>query len=249
MPVKLRMMPQTVPNRPTNGATEPTVARMFSRSDSGRSRSPPSRPSPSPAARACRRGRSRCRAVERRHSVTPGGEHPRDRQIAVACACGGRRRYPRPSRNRARTARSRAASCRAGSAKLKMIAQVQMLASSSPIITIFTTQSAWRNSAIGDSVAASVLKNRFDRRVFVPLAIRRCERVDPGVLAAASASRSARRTPPSPPLRPIIRSPRMTRLMNVDRSRRPRATSRLTTTSASSSRAGRTIADRRSATA
>ena len=32
MAVKLRMMPQTVPNRPTNGATEPTVARMLSRS-------------------------------------------------------------------------------------------------------------------------------------------------------------------------------------------------------------------------
>ena len=34
MAVKLRMMPQTVPNRPTKGATEPTVARMFRRSHS-----------------------------------------------------------------------------------------------------------------------------------------------------------------------------------------------------------------------
>ena len=32
MAVKLRMMPHTVPNRPTNGATEPTVARMLRRS-------------------------------------------------------------------------------------------------------------------------------------------------------------------------------------------------------------------------
>ena len=33
IPVKLRMMPQTVPNRPTKGATAPTVASIFSRSD------------------------------------------------------------------------------------------------------------------------------------------------------------------------------------------------------------------------
>ena len=33
MPVKLRMMPQTVPNSPTKGATAPTVASTFSRSD------------------------------------------------------------------------------------------------------------------------------------------------------------------------------------------------------------------------
>ena len=34
MAVKLRMIPQTVPNRPTNGATEPTVARMLRRAAS-----------------------------------------------------------------------------------------------------------------------------------------------------------------------------------------------------------------------
>jgi hypothetical protein len=33
MPVKLLMIPQTVPNSPTKGATEPTVARMLSRSE------------------------------------------------------------------------------------------------------------------------------------------------------------------------------------------------------------------------
>ncbi len=32
MAVKLRMIPQTVPNRPTNGAIDPTVARTLSRS-------------------------------------------------------------------------------------------------------------------------------------------------------------------------------------------------------------------------
>ena len=52
------------------------------------------------------------------------------------------------------------AACGAGGRlKATMIAQVQMLASSRPTITTFTTTSAWRNSATGDSVAASMLKN------------------------------------------------------------------------------------------
>ena len=57
---------------------------------------------------------------------------------------------------------------RTRSEKAMMIAQVQMLARSSPSITAFTTQSACRKSATGDSVAASVLKNGFISPAYPP---------------------------------------------------------------------------------
>src|SRR3546814_14684305 len=44
-------------------------------------------------------------------------------------------------------------------AKLRMIAQVQMLASSSPSMTTFTTISACMNRASGEMVAASVIRD------------------------------------------------------------------------------------------
>src|SRR3546814_1600793 len=44
-------------------------------------------------------------------------------------------------------------------AKLRMIAQVQMLASSSPSMTTFTTISACMNRASGEIVAASVIRD------------------------------------------------------------------------------------------
>ena len=84
MPVKLRMMPHTVPNSPTNGATEPTVARMFSRSDS-RSISPAtaapiavaSRSRVPPLSIAVARGRAPPFGDARR-------QHARRRQLVVA---------------------------------------------------------------------------------------------------------------------------------------------------------------------
>ena len=71
MAVKARMIPHTVPNSPTKGATEPTVARMFRRSPRWSS-------SLATAAfmRLARRSRVPARSttpprVERRHSSSP----------------------------------------------------------------------------------------------------------------------------------------------------------------------------------
>ena len=156
MPVKLRMIPHTVPNSPTNGATEPTVARMFNRSDSwsislataapiavaSRSRVPP---------------RSTCPpTVERRHSATPAVNTRAIGRSLSLCS-----RWNASISSAFQKSRSNAAVLRrvAPSRKKKprITAQVHTLAANSPIITVFTTQSAWRNSAIGDSVVASVL--------------------------------------------------------------------------------------------
>jgi ABC-type branched-subunit amino acid transport system ATPase component len=83
-----------------------------------------------------------------------------------------------------------------------MIAQVQMLAPSKPSMTIFTTRSAWRKSATGDIVAASVLKNTSftlpdpsgQRGAGMPRSI---------LLAAASACQIHRPAPQSPPPRSV----------------------------------------------
>ena len=50
--------------------------------------------------------------------------------------------------------------------KLKMIAQVQMLAISSPTITNFTTKSAWMKSVIGDMVAVPAVEIKSVTRHF-----------------------------------------------------------------------------------
>ena len=112
MSVKLRMIPQTVPNRPTKGATEPTVARMLSRA----------------ASRSVSAATAECMATARRERVPSrstrlaggraapfgdaGGEHLGAR-AARSCRAPRRScRYPRLSRNRARTGRSRGGSRR-----------------------------------------------------------------------------------------------------------------------------------------
>ena len=123
-----RMMPQTVPNRPTNGATEPTVARMLRRS--------PRRSSSAATAafiRLARRSRVPARSTTAAAGraapfVEPGGEDRGGRQLLRA-ALGvegvdvvGR---PEVALDRPRSARLMR---RRRSAWVKMIAQVQMLA-------------------------------------------------------------------------------------------------------------------------
>ena len=138
MLVKLRMMPQTVPNRPTKGATAPIVARMLSRS--------PSR-SISSAAVAPIVVASRSRvpsrsmflpAVERRHSAMPAPS-----TLAAGRSLSASARWKRSMSSAAWKSRSNFAERRRTRPKRKpvamMIAQVQMLASNSPSMTAFTT--------------------------------------------------------------------------------------------------------------
>ena len=141
MSLKLRMIPQTVPNRPTNGATEPTVARMLSR---------PARRSTSAVTALCSAADRRERvpslstvrpAVERRHSASP----------AASTLAEGRSSPPRVSWKRSMSSafqKSFSNACEPREARLSfiawptMIAQVHRLASSKPTITAFTTTSA-----------------------------------------------------------------------------------------------------------
>ncbi len=148
MPEKECMMPQTVPNRPMNGAVEPTEARKtiqrsirsISRptvtvmARSTRSRTPP-RAMSAPATRA-----------ERRHS-------PMAAPNTAATGCAGlapswsysSSRLP-PDQNRSSNASAWRLARRSEVTFSKMIAQTQMLASSSSTMTILTTMSACRNS-------------------------------------------------------------------------------------------------------
>ena len=139
--VKLRMIPQTVPNRPTKGATAPTVARILRRS--------PSRSS-SAATAAFIRVASRSRVpersivrlrVERRHSSMP----------AVRIEALGNFSLPRFEWNASMSSVAQKSFSNRSVALLmrfrriewvKMIAQVQMLAASRPSITNLTTMSA-----------------------------------------------------------------------------------------------------------
>ena len=135
------MIPHTVPNSPTNGATEPTVASTFSRSAS-RSISvataePMTRPSRSRVP-----SRSTRPTVERRHSNSPAastrtaGMRGSSSYLAWSASKSLARLNSRSNRSiRWRVRPSLVA-------KANMIAQVHTLAASSPIMTIFTTQSA-----------------------------------------------------------------------------------------------------------
>ena len=139
--VKLRMMPHTVPNSPTNGATDPTVASTLSRSDSWSISLATADPIVVPSRSRVPSRSMRLPWVERRHSVTP----------AASTRAVGRSAVPRVL-TKASMSSARQNSCSKVSLALRvrpsftqkamMIAQVQMLASSSPSITPFTTQSA-----------------------------------------------------------------------------------------------------------
>ncbi|MCY1172744.1 hypothetical protein D9M73_128870 [compost metagenome] len=130
-----------MPNKPTNGATAPTVARMFNRSDSVSI----SLATAEPIAVASRsRVPSRSTwppAVERRHSATPAVN---TRAIGNVFSLSTRwnasisSAFQKSRSNRVIWRRVLPSLNR----KPRITAQVATLASIRPIITVFTTQSA-----------------------------------------------------------------------------------------------------------
>src|SRR6478736_3652029 len=147
---KLFMIPQTVPNRPTNGATAPVVARKLSRSAS-ESASSATCPSIASATRARVPSRSATRppgADDCLSSASPAAatraEGPSLRRLPsswVSGCCAVRK-----SRSNALLSR---ATLPIRSEKLTMIAQVQTLARIRHTMTTCTTMSASRNSRRG----------------------------------------------------------------------------------------------------
>src|SRR5688572_4874941 len=152
MPMKLFMMPQTVPNSPTNGAVAPMVA---------------SRPVPRPAWRAAAwRIRSNTDSMR---SLMPGASRPLDRVSSWSAA--RTRAAPAP---RWRTLAPTASSSEPAACKLRSTSRVRRLAAASsrllanhtvqvmteamarPIITAFTTQSASMNMPQGDRSRGSI---------------------------------------------------------------------------------------------
>ncbi len=156
MLVKLRMMPHTVPNSPTKGATEPTVARMLSRSDRRSTSAAVAVPSAAP-----RRWRVPSRSmllppVERRHSAMPAAsrraadsEFPLCLEWKASMSLAAQNslsnwRLSLSSRDRRRLS-------------VTMMAQVQIEASKRPTMTALTTMSACTKSARGDMTSVPAL--------------------------------------------------------------------------------------------
>ena len=146
MPTKLFMMPHTVPNSPTKGATEPTVA---------------STPVPCVMARAPRASMRPNDSAAR--SLTPSAGNAPERDTSSSAAATRAATGPRPSApDRATVARlSAPASARNPCSARRLapkscivfasqIVQVATDAASKPTITAFTTMSALRNIDQGD---------------------------------------------------------------------------------------------------
>ncbi len=141
MPTKLSMMPHTVPNSPTKGATEPTVA---------------STPVPRAMPRAARASMRPSDSAAR--SLTPSAGSPSERSTSSCAAATSAATGPDASTPSSASASARRASPRraravpaASAAPLPSSTdQVTSEASARPTITDFTTMSAWRNIDQGD---------------------------------------------------------------------------------------------------
>ena len=156
---KLRMIPQTVPNKPTNGATDPVVARKFKRLDK---RSV----SAAIAASITVNSRSRVPArsivfplVDRRHSVMPAANTLAMGNALWLCVLE-KTAISLLSQN----SRSNFSLWRLIPdiliVKLTMIVHAQMLASARPMMTALTTRSASRNNLIGEKPTFGVAMSR-----------------------------------------------------------------------------------------
>ena len=198
------MIPHTVPNSPTNGATAPDrredvepVGELVGlvrhrRSHRGRQPFAHAVAIDDPAS-----GRSPPFGDAR-------GEHLGDRQARYRPRACRRRRYRRPSRNRSRTCAIALRVRPSRPADPMMIAQVQMLAISSPAITICTTISAWSSNASGEVEFGERSKLQCIRSI-IPRSRSVSRMPPPTPRVAASAARRGRPAPPSPPLRPVFR--------------------------------------------
>ena len=145
------MIPQTVPNRPTNGATLPTVARKLSRS-AMRSTSWAIIAFIAVARRCLVPSRSTGPfAVERRHSLTPAARTFALGSVDLPCSSKNRSIFS-ALENACSNLSDFLVICVIFMPKLTMIVQVQTLASKSPIITDLTIKSASMKSMMGEKL-------------------------------------------------------------------------------------------------
>ena len=199
------MMPQPVPKRPTNGATEPTVARKFSRSAISSvswaiwlSMAVVIRPRSASGSRTAV-------LVDRRYSdsaawatrATGRSFFPRsDAKLSKLSACQNSLSYSMVLVRSLATRRL----------KLTIIIHTHMLASSRPVMTSWTTMSASRKRRIGSSRVGAAAANSVSELI-VPLArqIARKPRAIPqaGVWAGLRVKRSRRANVPRPEVRAV----------------------------------------------
>src|SRR5947207_7013050 len=150
---KLDMMPQTVPNRPTKGPAEPTVASTSNRRSS-RSISRAMDTFITFSIRICRPAKERAwLSNERFHSRIAATKHAAIDCVGFADSARYSSSIDSPDQN-ACSKRSMARRVREYRKILSIaIAQTQTEQASSPIMTALTTQWACRNSAISDTSA------------------------------------------------------------------------------------------------
>src|SRR6201994_3761420 len=155
---KLDMMPQTVPNSPTNGPAEPTVASTSSRRSS-RSISRAIETFITFSIRICRPAKDRAwLSNDRFHSRIAATKQAAIDWVGLAESARYSSSIDSPDQN-ACSKRSMARLLREYRIILSIaIAQTQTEQDSRPSMTIFTTQCAWRNSAISDTSADAIGK-------------------------------------------------------------------------------------------